>query len=634
MSASSEENDRPKDLKEGAKPQATFLTKLYALLERKENHHMIRWDEAGEHIIVERPEQLALHVLPSIYRQSRFASFSRQLNIYGFMRKVNLRNVDPAIDDPDASTWSHPTLNRHSPPEVVANFKRRVPPRLPKPRKRDQQELHNIPPPRSAIGMGPAPPSLPMLPQKNMHGRPRGFSSPGSFHLNPNAHGSWDHPYRGTHLPPLTVPQSSYPIQQADHSPIYPSSQYYDNPSTATPWNQSYNTSASSSLSSLLNPSYPASRPNPTINTSYFPIDQHASAPASMSPDSRPPTGYGMSSSLASLSSGYASSRPGSSQRRLSPESPSHSRERRQRSHSHAMHPYPTPYADAQRPSTGSYDHRPSTSPMYDAPRPSTSPAPMDQYDDSRGRGMIQLPSLPAATRGAMMDLPPVRSTEARSQLHPPRISSTGRLDSFSRVEPLSSLSRMDGLHVSNRGDYAYGSAGADFAYSAPSGGHDIAQPDFAFNALDTTPPTSSAGYTQGPTVSSNSAHTPSYSTPNSSGPYTPNGYDSTTYQSNSGYPTHPPSSATSYDPPHSSHGYESHGSAYTDGYHAPGSSGGYTPNPGTYQNSAAAAAYDPPHSSGGFDSNTSGFASRPGTAETGVNGRLSPEFGFSVPIS
>lgn len=86
--------------KSDAKPQATFLTKLYAyvsslhpqpalttlskkkrLLERPENHHMIRWDPAGEHIIVERPEQLALHVLPSIYRQSRFASFSRQLNV-------------------------------------------------------------------------------------------------------------------------------------------------------------------------------------------------------------------------------------------------------------------------------------------------------------------------------------------------------------------------------------------------------------------------------------------------------------------------------------------------------------------------------------------------------------------------
>ena len=42
---------------------------------------MIRWDPAGEHIIVERPEQLALHVLPSIYRQSHFASFPRQLNV-------------------------------------------------------------------------------------------------------------------------------------------------------------------------------------------------------------------------------------------------------------------------------------------------------------------------------------------------------------------------------------------------------------------------------------------------------------------------------------------------------------------------------------------------------------------------
>lgn len=42
---------------------------------------MIRWDPQGEHIIVEKPEQLAIHVLPSVYRQSRFASFSRQLNV-------------------------------------------------------------------------------------------------------------------------------------------------------------------------------------------------------------------------------------------------------------------------------------------------------------------------------------------------------------------------------------------------------------------------------------------------------------------------------------------------------------------------------------------------------------------------
>ena len=40
-----------------------------------------------------------------------------------------------------ASVTAHPTLNRHSPPEVVANFKRRVPPRLPKPRRRPEPVL-------------------------------------------------------------------------------------------------------------------------------------------------------------------------------------------------------------------------------------------------------------------------------------------------------------------------------------------------------------------------------------------------------------------------------------------------------------------------------------------------------------
>ncbi len=50
---------------------------------------------------------------------------------------------------------AHPTLNRHSPPEVVANFKRRVPPRLPKPRKRDTQESLSIPPTSLSYWHGP-----------------------------------------------------------------------------------------------------------------------------------------------------------------------------------------------------------------------------------------------------------------------------------------------------------------------------------------------------------------------------------------------------------------------------------------------------------------------------------------------
>ncbi|KAJ7095222.1 HSF-type DNA-binding-domain-containing protein [Mycena belliarum] len=415
--------------KSETKPQATFLTKLYALLERTENHHMIRWDPQGEHIVVERPEQLALHVLPSIYRQSRFASFSRQLNIYGFMRKVNLRNVDPAIDDPDASTWSHPTLNRHSPPEVVANFKRRVPPRLPKPRKRDAQDSPSIPPPRSAIGMGPVPLTVPSSVGPSSHksghiGRARGFSAPGAFPpIMQGSSGGWNGNYTRAALPPLTVPSdpphlshsaSLYhhsphplnPLTPSDDSPTspafsampsYSNSSQYPYSSEQNHWSSQNGSfpSHNGSLSSLLNPSNGGySRPAPTINTSYnnspfssMPMEQHSAS--SMSPDSRPTTGYSMSS-VGSMSYQDDYSRPSSSHHRpISPSRPPSSKSsyssnhslivRRPRRHSQAMSPYPSPYE-------GSPDQRPSTSPQ-----------PIDEHHPSslpRVRSMIQLPSV------------------------------------------------------------------------------------------------------------------------------------------------------------------------------------------------------------------------------------------------
>ncbi|KAI6034299.1 HSF-type DNA-binding-domain-containing protein [Pisolithus microcarpus] len=380
------------------------------LLERPENHHMIRWDPAGEHIIVERPEQLALHVLPTVYRQSRFASFSRQLNIYGFMRKVNLRNVDPAIDDPDASTWSHPTLNRHSPPEVVANFKRRVPPRLPKPRKRETQEAPTIPPPRSAIGVGPMPLSVPPpVGAKNgsFSGRARGFSAPGSQ----GGAAGWGTSYPRAALPPLAVPSEplSHPkhsISPADESPTTQFSAMA--PGTGYPTNQ-----VSTSQYSYPEPSWSFSpsnsangfsaRPNPTINTSYTPysaVSMHSEhTPPSLSPDthSRPTTGYSISSvsSLPYEESPHHSyqhgeySRPGSSHHRQdSPTSrpPSSSKQygpsslsiRRPRRHSQAISPYPSPY-----------DH-------HTSERPSSSPQPADDHNVSmpRVRSMAQLSSV------------------------------------------------------------------------------------------------------------------------------------------------------------------------------------------------------------------------------------------------
>ncbi|GMK54049.1 hypothetical protein CspeluHIS016_0106350 [Cutaneotrichosporon spelunceum] len=130
-----------KNQKKADGKQATFLTKLYQwvangrividcrLLEDPQNHRIIRWDETGTLIIIERPDELAEKILPQVYRQTRFASFSRQLNIYGWMRKVSLRHVDNGIADPDASTWSHQSLRRDSNKDEIQGYKRRVPPR-------------------------------------------------------------------------------------------------------------------------------------------------------------------------------------------------------------------------------------------------------------------------------------------------------------------------------------------------------------------------------------------------------------------------------------------------------------------------------------------------------------------------
>lgn len=350
---------------------------------------------------------------------------------------------------------AHPTLNRHSPPEVVANFKRRVPPRLPKPRKRDVQEQVSMPPSRSAIGMGPVPLIVPSSVTHPSHklvsgamGRARGFSAPGSFTLTQgggggNANG-WGNNYRSA-LPPLMVPSDPPPLSQQNsmysHSPhtlhpitpsddppssnfhpmsnysssardmVVPSSQPYSAyPGEQNNWSYHSNSSShNSSLSSLLNPSNNGySRPTPTINTSYgspfssMPMQGEHSA-SSLSPDSRPTTGYSMSSvsSMPPYHDDY--SRPNSSHHRpISPSRPTSSkgsayptnagslRVGRARRHSQAISPYPSPYDHSEQ-------QRPSTSPQ--PPLDSDHHNPHNVHQSAGGglprvRSMIQLPSV------------------------------------------------------------------------------------------------------------------------------------------------------------------------------------------------------------------------------------------------
>lgn len=304
--------------------------------------------------------------------------------------------------------------------------------------------------------MGPVPLTVPSsLDSPGNKGRARGFSAPGSF-TPVGSNSQWgQQSYSRSALPPLTVPTDSpmnhsmygshsahpglHPLSPTEDTPQSAStgfspasygstsivnSQYgYSTAETASPWTFSPNTATSqshNSLSQLLNPSSNYHQRS-SLSTNYPPSFssvplQNNHSTSSLSPDSRPTTGYSVSSmsslpydtestTASTISHDY--SRPGSSHRGLSP-TRSHSTHkpgivtsgigmnsayssstsnlnmgvgagsvnRRPRRHSQLPSPYPSPY-DTHGTSAHHLDST-SAHGMHHAhhDRPSTSPHP------------------------------------------------------------------------------------------------------------------------------------------------------------------------------------------------------------------------------------------------------------------
>ena len=319
------------------------------------------------------------------------------------------------------------------------------------------------------MGMGPVPLSVPSsaLGSPGRGGRARGFSAPGSYVQT----SGWAQTYPRSALPPLTVPSDPpalahssmyggshsahpglHPISPADDhsqssagfSPAsYGSGMQYGYPDSSS-WGMSSSSAGSSqqgtgSLSSLLNPtgnqysratmqsSYPAPFSSVSVPTNH--------STSSLSPDSRPTTGYSASSmsslpydtETTSASMSHEYSRPGSSHHRpVSPPRPHSSHKssfgggiggmnsaysssatgygmssavRRQRRHSQAMSPYPSPYdsngsghaIDSSASHGMHHSARPSSSPQ---PSPLTPGAADHHVSVSRVRSMADLPAV------------------------------------------------------------------------------------------------------------------------------------------------------------------------------------------------------------------------------------------------
>jgi len=66
-----------------------FPVKLHIMLQQIEEDglaHVVSWQPHGRCFVVHEPKQFVKHVMPHYFKQTKIASFQRQLNLYGFSR--------------------------------------------------------------------------------------------------------------------------------------------------------------------------------------------------------------------------------------------------------------------------------------------------------------------------------------------------------------------------------------------------------------------------------------------------------------------------------------------------------------------------------------------------------------------
>lgn len=115
MSRIQDENLSPIPISEKCKPMSPFVAKLRLLLQQQKYNNAIRWSQDGRSLVISDIETFKDHVLETedeMFKTKNFASFVRQLNLYGF-RKLQINNAkgDPTVD----MHFEHPNFRRDRP---------------------------------------------------------------------------------------------------------------------------------------------------------------------------------------------------------------------------------------------------------------------------------------------------------------------------------------------------------------------------------------------------------------------------------------------------------------------------------------------------------------------------------------
>ncbi|CAI6492061.1 AEL_HP2_G0018460.mRNA.1.CDS.1 [Saccharomyces cerevisiae] len=83
------------------KSRPAFVNKLWSMLNDDSNTKLIQWAEDGKSFIVTNREEFVHQILPKYFKHSNFASFVRQLNMYGWhkVQDVKSGSIQSSSDD-------------------------------------------------------------------------------------------------------------------------------------------------------------------------------------------------------------------------------------------------------------------------------------------------------------------------------------------------------------------------------------------------------------------------------------------------------------------------------------------------------------------------------------------------------
>ncbi|KAI4491317.1 hypothetical protein M0802_010250 [Mischocyttarus mexicanus] len=101
-----------------------FLAKLWKLVEDPGTDDLICWSPSGRSFFIRNQAQFARELLPHYYKHNNMASFVRQLNMYGFHKKVSVE-LGGLKCDRDEMEFAHQNFYKGH-PYLVEHIKRKI----------------------------------------------------------------------------------------------------------------------------------------------------------------------------------------------------------------------------------------------------------------------------------------------------------------------------------------------------------------------------------------------------------------------------------------------------------------------------------------------------------------------------